>query len=134
MNQKINSYLREMNFHISFELDEEFNETIRTPYKEKYSYESFSEGEKARIDLALLFTWREIARIKNSASTNLLVLDEVFDGSLDSEARDSLLMILEHLKETNVFVISHLGDVLYDKFEKFIEVKKDNKFTKIISS
>ena len=131
INKQINNYLKTMDFSVSFHLDETFSETIKSSYRDKFSYESFSEGEKARIDLALMFTWREISRLRNSASTNLLILDEVFDGSLDSDARDSLLLILDTLKNTNVFVISHFGDALYDKFRSFIKISKENNFTKI---
>jgi DNA repair exonuclease SbcCD ATPase subunit len=130
INKLINSYLREMDFSIQFNLNEEFEETIKSPYLERFSYSSFSEGEKARIDLALLFTWREISKLRNSSSTNILLLDEVFDGSLDEEARDSLLKILGTLKNTNVLVISH-HETLFDKFHSYIKVTKQNGFTRI---
>lgn len=131
MNKLMNEYLRSMDFHVHFHLDEEFNETIKSAHRDNFSYDSFSEGEKARIDLALLFTWKEICRIRNSVNSNLIVFDEVFDGSLDSDARESLLQILETLQKTNVFVITHHPDVLYDKFHSHIEIHKKNGFTKI---
>ena len=121
-----------MDFYINFTLDEEFNEIIKSRFRDEFSYASFSEGEKQKIDLALLFTWREIARMKNSVATNLLILDEVFDSSLDDQATGELLKILRSLGVgTNVFVISHKGDILIDKFLKTIKFEKQNDFSKM---
>ena len=121
-----------MDFYINFTLDEEFNEIIKSRFRDEFSYASFSEGEKQKIDLALLFTWREIARMKNSVATNLLILDEVFDSSLDDQATGELLKILRSLGVgTNVFVISHKGDILVDKFLKTIKFEKQNDFSKM---
>ena len=132
MNRLINHYLQILDFFVSFHLDENFNETIRSRHRDSFNYASFSEGEKQRIDLALLFTWRHIAKMKNSASTNLLVLDETFDSSLDIDGVDNLTKILNTLEEdTNVFIISHKGDVLQDKFRSKIEFFKKNNFSKI---
>jgi len=132
MNRFINQYLQVLDFFVAFHLDESFNETIRSRHRDSFNYASFSEGEKQRIDLALLFTWRQIARMKNSASTNLLVLDETFDSSLDSEGVDSLTKILTTLEDsTNVFIISHKGDILENKFRSKIEFFKHKNFSKI---
>ena len=132
MNKLINHYLQILDFFVSFHLDENFNETIRSRHRDSFNYASFSEGEKQRIDLSLLFTWRHIAKMKNSASTNLLVLDETFDSSLDVDGVDCLTKILGTLEEdTNVFIISHKGDVLQDKFRSKIEFFKKNNFSKI---
>tara|TARA_Y100000004_G_scaffold71642_1_gene80518 strand:+ start:168 stop:1883 length:1716 start_codon:yes stop_codon:yes gene_type:complete len=132
MNRLINHYLQILDFFVSFHLDENFNETIRSRHRDSFNYASFSEGEKQRIDLALLFTWRHIAKMKNSASTNLLVLDETFDSSLDIDGVDNLTKILGTMDEdSNVFIISHKGDVLQDKFRSKIEFFKKNNFTKI---
>ena len=132
MNRLINHYLQILDFFVSFHLDENFNETIRSRHRDSFNYASFSEGEKQRIDLALLFTWRHIAKMKNSASTNLLVLDETFDSSLDVDGVDNLTKILGTMDEdTNVFIISHKGDVLQDKFRSRIEFFKKNNFSKI---
>ena len=121
-----------MDFFVNFTLDEGFNEIIKSRFRDEFSYASFSEGEKQKIDLALLFTWRDIAKMKNSASTNLLILDEVFDSSLDSTATDELMKILKGLdKKTNLFVISHKGEVLLDKFETTIQFEKVNDFSKM---
>ena len=117
MNQYINKHLADMDFFVNFTLDEEFNETIKSRYRDEFNYHSFSEGEKLRIDLAILFTWREIAKLKNSTNTNLLILDEIFDSSLDaSSGTDEFMRILKSLAKENVFVISHKGDTLIDKF------------------
>jgi energy-coupling factor transporter ATP-binding protein EcfA2 len=122
-----------MDFYVNFTLDEEFNEVIKSRYRDVFSYASFSEGEKQKIDLALLFTWREIAHMKNSVSTNLLLLDEVFDSSLDASATEELLKILKNIdKDTNVFVISHKGDILIDKFHTNIKFDKVSDFSKIV--
>ena len=132
MNRLINHYLQILDFFVSFHLDENFSETIRSRHRDSFNYASFSEGEKQRIDLALLFTWRHIAKMKNSASTNLLVLDETFDSSLDVDGVDNLTKILSTMDEdTNVFIISHKGDVLQDKFRSRIEFFKKNNFSKI---
>tara|TARA_B100001094_G_scaffold319536_1_gene364526 strand:+ start:10011 stop:11720 length:1710 start_codon:yes stop_codon:yes gene_type:complete len=132
INQQVNRYLRMMDFYINFQLDEEFNETIQSPIHDKFSYASFSEGEKMRIDLALLFTWREIARSKNSVNTNLLVMDEVFDSSLDGFGTEEFLKIIKYvIKGANTFVISH-KDGLYDKFDNVIKFDKVKGFSKIV--
>jgi DNA repair exonuclease SbcCD ATPase subunit len=132
MNRLINQYLQTLDFFVSFHLDENFNETIRSRHRDTFNYASFSEGEKQRIDLALLFTWRHIAKMKNSASTNLLVLDETFDSSLDVDGIDNLTKILDSLDDgSNVFIISHKGDVLENKFRSKIEFYKDRNFSKI---
>jgi DNA repair exonuclease SbcCD ATPase subunit len=133
INKLVNKYLAAMDFFVSFELDEAFNETIKSRHRDDFSYASFSEGEKQRIDLALLFTWRTIAKMKNSASTNLLLLDEVFDSSLDNNGTDYLMNLLNTLgDETNVFVISHKGDVLFDKFRSVIKFEKFQNFSRIV--
>jgi DNA repair exonuclease SbcCD ATPase subunit len=132
MNQQINKYLQLMDFYINFTLDDEFKENIKSPIHEDFSYESFSEGEKMRINLAILFTWREIARMKNSVSTNLLILDEVFDSSLDNTGTDYFTKIIKYvIKDTNVFVISHKTDELIDKFDRIITFEKVKGFSKI---
>jgi ABC-type multidrug transport system ATPase subunit len=127
INKIVNYYLESLDFFVQFELDENFNETIKSRYRDVFCYENFSEGEKARIDLSLLFTWRHIARLRNSISTNLLIMDEVFDGSLDSIGSDDLIKVLNFLTEnSNVVIISHKTDQLLDKFDnviKFIKVK-----------
>jgi DNA repair exonuclease SbcCD ATPase subunit len=133
INKLVNKYLAAMDFFVSFELDEAFNETIKSRHRDDFSYASFSEGEKQRIDLALLFTWRTIAKMKNSASTNLLLLDEVFDSSLDNNGTDYLMNLLNTLgDETNVFTISHKGDVLFDKFRSVIKFEKYQNFSRIV--
>ena len=132
-NNLINKYLHTMDFFVNFTLDEEFNEVIKSRFRDEFSYASFSEGEKQKIDLALLFTWREVARMKNSAATNLLILDEVFDSSLDASATSELLSILLKLGGgTNLFVISHKGDLLIDKFKRCLRFEKVNDFSKLI--
>ena len=132
INQQINRYLQMMDFYINFKLDEEFNETVESPIHEKFSYASFSEGEKMRIDLALLFTWREVARVKNSVNTNLLIMDEVFDSSLDGFGTEEFLKIIRFvIKKANVFVISHKTG-LEDKFESVIKFDKIKGFSRII--
>ena len=133
MNQLINQYLDRMGANYSFHLDESFNEVIKSRYRDTFSYASFSEGEKMRIDLALMFTWREIAKLKNSVNTNLLIMDEVGDSSLDAEATDVLWDILGGLDNTNVFVISHKGQNS-DRFKSLVEFYKDGNFSKIIDS
>ena len=132
MNRLINQYLQVLDFFVAFHLDENFNETIRSRHRDSFNYASFSEGEKQRIDLSLLFTWRQIAKMKNSAATNLLVLDETFDSSLDHDGIDNLTKILNTLEDgTNVFIISHKGDILENKFRSNIEFIKDRNFSKI---
>jgi DNA repair exonuclease SbcCD ATPase subunit len=134
INQQVNRYLRMMDFYINFELDSEFNEKIKSPIHEDFSYSSFSEGERAKINLALIFAWRELARIKNSANCNILLFDEVFDGSLDSFGTDEFLKIIRYvIKDSNIFVISHKAD-LYDKFGSVIQFEKIKGFSRIISS
>ena len=132
MNKLVNQYLQVLDFFVHFDLDESFNETIRSRHRDSFTYDSFSEGEKQRIDLSLLFTWRQVAKMKNSTNTNLLLLDEVFDASLDSNGCDEFLKLLNELgKETNVFVISHKGDVLQDKFRSVIKFEKHKNFSRI---
>ena len=132
INQQVNRYLQMMDFYINFHLDEEFNETVKSPIHEDFSYSSFSEGEKMRIDLALLFTWREVARVKNSVNTNLLIMDEVFDSSLDGFGTDEFLKIIRYvIKDANIFVISHKSE-LHDKFENVIKFDKVKGFSKIV--
>jgi len=132
INQQVNRYLQMMDFYINFKLDEEFNETIESPIHEDFSYSSFSEGEKMRIDLALLFTWREVARVKNSVNTNLLIMDEVFDSSLDGFGTEEFLKIIRYvIKDANTFVISHKTG-MEDKFEKVIKFGKVKGFSAII--
>ena len=133
MNQLINKYLMSMEFYVNFNLDENFNETIRSRFRDAFNYASFSEGEKMRIDLALLFTWRAIAKMKNSTNTNLLILDEIFDSSLDGQGTDEFLRILNTLDNENVFVISHKGDQLVDKFRNSIKFEKTQNFSRIAS-
>ena len=131
MNKLINRYLQEMDFYINFTMDERFVENIKSRGREGFTYSSFSEGEKMRVDLALLFTWREIARMKNSVNTNLLVLDEVFDSSLDATGTDEFLKLLNTLGGNNVFVISHKGDILFDKFNETVKFEKVKNFSQI---
>jgi len=132
INKLCNQYLQILDFFVSFHLDEAFQETIRSRFRDNFSYDSFSEGEKQRIDLALLFTWRQIAKMKNSVATNLLILDETFDSSLDHDGIDNLMKIIYTLGEsTNVFVISHKGEMLEGKFERKLEIVKDKNFSKI---
>jgi DNA repair exonuclease SbcCD ATPase subunit len=129
INQQVNRYLQMMDFYINFHLDEEFNETVKSPIHEDFSYSSFSEGEKARIDLSLLFAWREVARVKNSVNCNILLFDEVFDSSLDGFGADEFLKIIRYVvKDTNVFVISHKSD-LQDKFDTTFKFEKKNGFS-----
>ena len=132
INKLVNKYLASLDFFVNFELDEEFNVVIKSRYRDEFSYASFSEGEKMRIDLALLFTWRSVAKLKNSTNTNLLILDEVFDASLDTGGCDEFLKLLQDLGgDTNVFVISHKGDVLTDKFRSQIRFEKVKNFSRI---
>jgi len=132
MNKMINQYLQVLDFFVAFHLDESFNETIKSRHRDAFNYSSFSEGEKQRIDLSLLFTWRQVAKMKNSAATNLLILDETFDSSLDVDGVDSLTKILDTLEDgSNVFIISHKGDVLENKFRSKIEFIKERNFSKV---
>ena len=130
INQQVNKYLQKMEFYINFTLDEEFNETVQSPIHEDFSYSSFSEGEKMRIDLALLFTWREVARYKNSVNTNLLIMDEVFDSSLDGFGTDEFLKIIRYeIEDANIFVISH-KESLFDKFQEVVKFEKCKGFSR----
>jgi len=131
MNKLVNTYLSSMDFFCNFNLDENFNETIKSRYRDDFSYANFSEGEKMRIDLALLFTWRAIAKMKNSTNTNLLILDEIFDSSLDASGTDDFLKILNTFDKENVFVISHKQDMLFDKFRHTIKFEKSKNFSKV---
>jgi DNA repair exonuclease SbcCD ATPase subunit len=132
MNKLINKYLTAMDFFVNFNIDENFEESIKSRHRDDFSYANFSEGEKMRIDLSLLFTWRQIAKMKNSTNTNLLILDEVFDSSLDTVGTDEFLKLLHEMdKDTNVFVISHKGDQLFDKFRSVIKFKKVNNFSQV---
>jgi len=132
INKLINKYLAAMDFFVNFELNENFEEKIRSRHRDEFSYESFSEGEKLRIDLSLLFTWRAVAKLRNSASTNLLIMDEVFDSSLDASGTDEFLKLLKGLaNDTNVFIISHKGDTLFDKFDNIIRFEKVKNFSRV---
>ena len=132
MNKLINTYLTSMEFYVNFTLNDNFEETIKSRYRDEFTYDSFSEGEKMRIDLALLFTWRAVAKMKNSTNTNLLILDEIFDSSMDSTGTDEFLKILNTLGDENVFVISHKQDVLADKFRSTIKFEKTKNFSHIM--
>ena len=133
MNKFINGYLSAMDFYVHFELDEAFNEVIRSRFRDEFTYASFSEGEKMRLDLAILFTWRQIAKMKNSVNTNLLILDEIFDSSLDNAGTDYFLSIINALTDmSNIFVISHKGETLFDKFHSVIKFEKKNDFSSIV--
>ena len=132
MNKLINTYLTSMEFYVNFTLNENFEETIKSRYRDEFTYASFSEGEKMRIDLALLFTWRAIAKMKNSTNCNLLILDEIFDSSLDGTGTDEFLKILNTLGDENVFVISHKQDILVDKFRSTIKFEKNRNFSHIV--
>ena len=131
INNLINKYLTSLDFFVNFNLDSEFNETIKSRFRDTFNYESFSEGEKLRIDLALLFTWRAIAKMKNSTNTNLLILDEIFDSSLDGQGTDDFFKIIKSLQNENTFIISHKGDILFDKFTNIIKFEKVHNFTRI---
>jgi DNA repair exonuclease SbcCD ATPase subunit len=133
INKLVNKYLQAMDFFVQFNLDEKFDETIKSRHRDDFSYASFSEGEKQRIDLALLFTWRTIAKMKNSVATNLLILDEVFDSSLDNNGTDYVMSLLDTIGEdTNLFVISHKGDQLFDKFRSLIKFEKKNNYSEMV--
>ena len=131
MNTLINQYLQSMDFFISFHLDEEFNETVKSRFRDTFDYNSFSEGEKMRIDLALVFTWRAIAKMKNSTNTNLMILDEIFDSSLDNQGTDDFFKIIKGMSNENIFIISHKGDILFDKFTNIIKFEKEHNFTRL---
>ena len=131
MNKLVNSYLNQLEFQVKFELDEQFNETIKSRHRDEFSYANFSEGEKMRIDLALLFTWRQVAKMKNSTNTNLLILDEIFDSSLDVNGTDEFLKILNTLSNENTFIISHKSDLNVDKFDHLIRFEKMQNFTRM---
>ena len=133
MNKLVNTYLSSMDFFCNFNLDENFNETIKSRYRDDFSYANFSEGEKMRIDLALLFTWRAVAKMKNSTNTNLLILDEIFDSSLDASGTDDFLKILNTFNNENVFVISHKQDMLFDKFRHTIKFEKNRNFSHVVA-
>jgi DNA repair exonuclease SbcCD ATPase subunit len=131
INKLVNKYLAAMDFFVDFTLDEEFNEVIKSRHRDDFSYASFSEGEKARIDLSLMLTWRAVAKLKNSVNTNLLILDEVFDGSLDANGSEILMNLFNELNDTNIFVISHKGDMMIDKFRSQIKFEKVKSFSRI---
>lgn len=134
MNKLINKYLSAMDFFVDFQLDENFNETIKSRFRDVFSYASFSEGEKLRIDLALLFTWRAVSKLRNSVSTNLLIMDEIMDSSLDSAGTEEFLKIINELTaDSNIFIISHKGDQLYDKFEHIIRFEKVKNFSRMVA-
>jgi DNA repair exonuclease SbcCD ATPase subunit len=131
INKQVNKYLSAMDFFVNFNLDESFKETIKSRHRDEFTYASFSEGEKQRIDMALMLTWRAVAKMKNSANTNILILDEVFDSSLDANGTEDLMKILSILEFTNLFVISHKGDILQDKFRNIIKFEKVNNYSRI---
>ena len=132
MNKLINQYLQSMDFFVSFHLDEEFKETVRSRHMDTFNYNNFSEGEKMRIDLSLLFTWRSIAKMKNSVNTNLLILDEIFDSSLDGQGTDDFFKIVKGLTKENIYIISHKGDIMFDKFTNILKFEKYQNFTRIV--
>ena len=132
INKLVNKYLATMDFFVNFNLDESFKETIKSRHRDEFSYASFSEGEKQRIDMALMLTWRAVAKMKNSANTNILILDEVFDSSLDTNGTEDLMKILGMLDDTNLFVISHKGDILQDKFRNVVRFEKVNNFSRMV--
>ena len=131
MNQLINEHLQQMDFFVNFHLNEEFEETIKSRNRDTFNYNNFSEGEKMRIDLALLFTWRNIAKLKNSVNTNILILDEIFDSSLDGQGTDDFFKILKTLSKENTFIISHKGDIMFDRFTNIIKFEKYKNFTRL---
>jgi DNA repair exonuclease SbcCD ATPase subunit len=131
MNSLINQHLQSMDFFVSFHLDEEFKEEVKSRHRDTFDYNNFSEGEKMRIDLALVFTWRAIAKMKNSANTNLMVLDEIFDSSLDGQGTDDFFKIVNKMGKENIFIISHKGDILFDKFTNIIKFEKEHNFTRL---
>jgi DNA repair exonuclease SbcCD ATPase subunit len=133
INKLINKYLSTMDFFVNFELNESFEETIKSRYRDEFSYASFSEGEKMRINLAVLFTWRAVAKLRNSINTNLLIMDEVLDGSIDTDAKDAFFAIIDSMTDTNVFVISHMGDSLFEKFDNVIKFEKHKNFSRQVN-
>ena len=132
INKLVNKYLASLDFFVNFNLDESFKETIKSRHRDDFTYNNFSEGEKQRIDMALMLTWRAVAKLKNSSNTNLLILDEVFDSSLDTNGTEELMKILHMLEGVNLFVISHKGDILVDKFANVIRFEKVNNFSRIM--
>ena len=132
INKLVNKYLASLDFFVNFNLDESFKETIKSRHRDDFSYNNFSEGEKQRIDMALMLTWRAIAKLKNSSNTNLLILDEVFDSSLDTNGTEELMKILHMLEDVNLYVISHKGDILQDKFSNVIRFEKVKNFSRIV--
>ena len=133
INKLVNKYLDRMGFFVNFNIDENFNEVIKSRYRDEFSYANFSEGEKTRIDLALMFTWRTIAKMKNSVNTNILILDEILDGSLDANGTDEFLKIIQSLTDdTNTFIISHKSDTISDKFEKIYSFQKIKNFSRLV--
>ena len=131
INKLVNKYLASLDFFVNFNLDESFKETIKSRFRDEFTYNNFSEGEKQRIDMALMLTWRSIAKLKNSSNTNLLILDEIFDSSLDTNGTEELMKILHLLEGVNLFVISHKGDMLQDKFANVIRFKKEKNFSRV---
>jgi ABC-type glutathione transport system ATPase component len=133
INKLVNKYLDRMGFFVNFNIDENFNEVIKSRYRDEFAYANFSEGEKTRIDLALMFTWRSIAKMKNSVNTNLLILDEILDGSLDANGTDEFLKIIQTLTDdTNTFIISHKTDTIADKFDKTYRFEKIRNFSRLV--
>jgi DNA repair exonuclease SbcCD ATPase subunit len=132
INKLVNKYLASLDFFVNFNLDESFKETIKSRHRDEFTYNNFSEGEKQRIDMALMLTWRAVAKLKNSSNTNLLILDEVFDSSLDTNGTEYLMNILHMLEGVNLFVISHKGDILQDKFSNVIRFEKIKNFSRIV--
>jgi DNA repair exonuclease SbcCD ATPase subunit len=132
INKLVNKYLASLDFFVNFNLDENFKETIKSRHRDEFTYNNFSEGEKQRIDMALMLTWRAVAKLKNSSNTNLLILDEVFDSSLDTNGTEELMKILHMLEGVNLFVISHKGDILVDKFSNVIRFEKVKNFSRIV--
>ena len=132
INKLVNKYLASLDFFVNFNLDESFKETIKSRHRDDFTYNNFSEGEKQRIDMALMLTWRAVAKLKNSSNTNLLILDEVFDSSLDTNGTEELMKILHMLEGVNLFVISHKGDILQDKFANVVRFEKVNNFSRIM--
>jgi DNA repair exonuclease SbcCD ATPase subunit len=132
INKLVNKYLSSLDFFVNFNLDESFKETIKSRHRDDFSYHNFSEGEKQRIDMALMLTWRAVSKLKNSCSTNLLILDETFDSSLDTNGTEELMKLLHLLEGVNLFVISHKGDILQDKFMNTIRFEKTKNFSRIV--
>ena len=131
INKLVNKHLATLDFFVNFNLDEGFKETIKSRHRDEFTYNNFSEGEKQRIDMALMLTWRAVAKLKNSSNTNLLILDETFDSSLDANGTEELMKILHMLEGVNLFVISHKGDILQDKFSNVIRFIKEKNFSKV---